>query len=97
MSNIVFFPDNENFRNRNFPMIHRLIRKFEFEAFFDNPPEPKDINIFLKGLNINIGKNAKENRYLYNIDLFEIIGPEYRKYINSRSLNEAINFTWHDI
>ena len=97
MSNTIFFADNENFKNRNFPMLHRLIREFGFEPIFDDPPKPKDISFFLKGLDINLGKNIKENRYLYNIDLFEIVGPDYRKYINSRSLNEPLNFTWDDI
>jgi len=95
MSNIVFFIDNENFKNRNFPMVHQLMREFGLQPIFDNLPEFKNIHFFLKGLEGE--KVIVENRYLYNIDLFEIVGAEYRRYINVRSLTESIGFTWSDI
>jgi hypothetical protein len=97
MSNIVFFPDNENFKNRNFPMVHRLLREFGLQPIFDNPPEVKSIRFYLKGIDTNYEKAINENRYLYNIDLFEIVGAEYRRYINARSLSESITFQWSDI
>lgn len=97
MSSIVFFPDNENFKNRNFPMVHRLLREFGLQPIFDNPPEVKSIRFYLKGIETNYEKAIIENRYLYNIDLFEIVGAEYRRYINTRSLSERITFQWSDI
>ena len=97
MSKVVFFPDNENFKNRNFPMVHRMMREFGLHSIFDNPPEVKNIRFYLKGFENNFEKAIIENRYIYNIDLFEIVGAEYRRYINARSLNESITFKWSDI
>jgi len=96
MSDVIFFPDNENFKNRNFPMIHRLLRDFGMQALFDTPPK-KNINLFLRGRRRNFVETALANRFLYNIDIFEVIGAEYRRYINSRSLSENLPFKWADI
>ena len=52
MSSTVYFPDNENFKNRNFPMIHRLMRDLALDAYFDAPPKAQRIRYYLtkKGL-----------------------------------------------
>lgn len=97
MSNNVFFPDNENFKNKNFPMIHRVLRDFNLHPIFDEPPVLTNTSFYLKGFVRNFEKVIVENRYLYNIDLFEIVGAEYRRYINIRSLTEDLQFKWSDI
>ncbi|MEM7047271.1 MAG: hypothetical protein AAF442_06445 [Pseudomonadota bacterium] len=97
MSNVVFFPDNENFKQRNFPMIHRVMREFGLQAIFDEPPKTKDLNFYLNDPGGDFAKTVIANRFIYNVDLFEIVEADYRRYINARSLSENLSFNWADI
>ena len=99
MSSTVYFPDNENFKNRNFPMIHRLMRDLALDAYFDAPPKAQRIRYYLtkKGLRHDLQDIIVENRFFYNIDLFEIIEFEFKRKINIRSLDEELIFDWSEI